>query len=130
MNQSDPKRGDERGVLAVTVNSLMEATEKTVHAGFGIVRDVRGEFTQRVTAIIDWVDGVQQGTIRIARSVVQRTDDVAGAWIDANQQLALGVVHAVRATGEGATLFASRTAASLTSTRRDRDGSSLAQQPS
>jgi hypothetical protein len=74
-----------------------------------------------VLGVIDWVDSVQQGGIKLARSVVQRTDEVAIAWIDANEHVALGVVRAVRSTGEGATQFASRTAASLTSTRRDRD---------
>jgi len=110
---------DDQGVLAVGVESATQAIEKTILAGFGIVRDVRGELAQRALGVIDWVEGTQQGFVRVARSVVQRTDEVATAWVDANEQLALGIVRAVRTTGHGATLFASRTAANLTSTRRE-----------
>jgi hypothetical protein len=117
-HKNDVKRNEDEGVLAVGVDSFARATEKTLLAGFGIVRDVRGEVTQRVLGVVDWVEGVHTGVIRLTRSVVQRTDDTAKAWIDAHEQLALGVVRAFRTTGEGATLFASRTAASLTSTRR------------
>jgi hypothetical protein len=126
--KSETKRTDDQGVLAVSVESVTQASDKTLRAVFGIVRDVRGEISQRALGIVDWVDGVQQGTIRLARSVVQRTDEVASAWIEANERLALGVVHALGSTAEGATLFASRTAASLTSTRRQRDGVSPIEQ--
>ncbi len=120
--KTESKRtGEDQGVLAVGVESFTQAAEKTLVACFGVVRDVRSELTQRAVGVVDWVDGVQQGAIRLARSVMTRTDDVATAWIDANEHLALGVVRAVRSTGEGATQFASRTAASLTSTRRDRE---------
>jgi hypothetical protein len=121
VQKNETKRSDDQGVLAVTVETLAQATEKTLGACFGVVRDLRGEVAQRTLGVIDWVEGVQQGTVRLARSVVTRTDEVATAWIDANEQLVLGVVRALRSTGEGATQFASRTAASLTSTRRDRE---------
>jgi hypothetical protein len=110
---------DDQGVLAVSVESATQAAEKTLLACFGIVRDVRGEVSQRALGVVDWVEATQQGLTRLARSVVQRTDEVATAWIDANEQLALGVVRALRSTGHGATFFASRTAASLTSTRQE-----------
>ncbi len=116
--KNELKHTEDQGVLAVGIDSFSRATEKTLLAYFGIVRDVRGEATQRVLGVVDWVEGVQTGVIRLARSVVQRTDETATAWIDAQEQIAVGVVHAFRATGEGATHFASRTAASLTSTRR------------
>jgi hypothetical protein len=119
--KNESRRSDDQGILAVTVDSLAQASEKTLGACFSIVRDVRGEATQRTLSVVDWVDGLQQGMIRLVRTVVQRTDEVAVSWIDANERLALGVVRALRTTGEGATQFASRTAASLTSTRRDRE---------
>jgi hypothetical protein len=120
-SKTDGRRTDDQGVLAVSIDSVANATEKTLSAYFGVVRDVRTEVAQRVGSVIDWVEGVEQGAIRLARSVVQRTDEVATAWIDANEQFAIGIVRALRTTGEGATQFASRTAASLTSTRRDRE---------
>jgi len=109
---------DDQGVLAVSIESVASAAEKTLLACYGIVRDVRGEVSQRAIGVIDWIEGTQQGMTRLARSVVQRTDEVATAWIDANESFALGVVRALRSTGHGATFFASRTAASLTSTRQ------------
>jgi hypothetical protein len=125
--KSDTRRSDDQGVLAVGVESVTHATEKTLRAYFGIVRDVRGETSQRVLGVVDWVEGVQQGVIRLARSVVQRTDEVTTAWIDANEHFALGILGALRTTSEGATHFASRAAASLTSTRARRDGEVTAQ---
>ena len=122
--KTEAKRTDDQGVLAVGIDSVAQATEKTINAWFGIVRDVRGEISQRILGVVDWMEGIEQGGIRLARSVVQRTDAVATAWIDANEQLALGVVSALRTTSESATVLASRTAASLTSTRR---GGSVAQ---
>ncbi len=118
-NESKRVNPSEQGILAVSVESAAQATEKTLGAWFGIVRDVRGELSQRALGAIDWVEGTQQGFVRLARSVVKRTDDVVTAWIDANEQLASGVVRTLRSTGQGATFFASRTAASLTSTRRE-----------
>jgi hypothetical protein len=121
VQRNETKRSDDQGVLAVTVESIAEATEKTLGACFGVARDLRGEVTQRTLGVVDWIEGVQQGTVRLARSVISRTDEVATAWIDANEHFVLGIVRALRTTGEGATHFASRTAASLTSTRRDRE---------
>jgi hypothetical protein len=116
--KAEAKRTDDHGVLAIGIDSVAQATEKTLNAWFGIVRDVRGEISQRVLGMVDWVEGIEQSGIRLARSVVQRTDAVATAWIDANEHLTLGVVRALRTTSESATLLASRTAASLTTTRR------------
>ncbi|SRR6266545_986443 len=118
-NESKRLATSEQGILAVGVETATQATEKTLGACFGIARDVRSEVSQRALGAIDWVEGTQQGLVRLARSVVKRTDDVVNAWIDANEHVALGVVRTLRATGQGATSFASRTAASLTSTRRD-----------
>ncbi len=108
-----------QGVLAASVESATQATEKTLLAWFGLWRDVRGELAQRAVSMIEWVEGTQQGATRVARSVVQRVDEVSVAWIDANERMALGVVRALGTTGQGASLLASRTAASLTSTRRE-----------
>ncbi|HLK39018.1 MAG TPA: hypothetical protein VKU41_19790 [Polyangiaceae bacterium] len=113
------ERTDDHGILAVGVDSVARATEKTLGEYFAVLRDARVEITQRVTGAIDWVDGGQQGLLRLARSIVKRLDDVAGTWTDAQEHLALGVLRALRTTSEGATHFASRTAATLTSTRRD-----------
>jgi len=115
---SDGKVAD-RGVLAVGVQSLGHATERTVRAGFEIAREVRGEITQRALAIIDGVEGMQQGVMRLARSIVHKADEVSSTWIEANERLALGLVGAAQTTGESATQLAAHTAAGLTSTRRD-----------
>jgi len=88
-------------------------------AWFGLWRDVRAELAQRAVNMIEWIEGAQQGATRLARSAVQRIDEVAVAWIDANERVSLGVVRAVHKTGQGASALVSNTAASLTSTRRD-----------
>ena len=119
------ERTDDQGLLAVGVDAVARAAEKTFGAYFGVVRDVRVEITERATGVIDWVEGGQQGVVRLARSVVKRLDDVGAAWTDANEHVVLGFVRALRSTGEGATLLAARTAASMTSTRRD--GAAVAQ---
>src|SRR5262245_13387371 len=80
IQKNETKRSDDQGVLAVTVESIAEATEKTLGACFGVVRDLRGEVTQRTLGVVDWIEGVQQGTVRIARSLISRTDEVATAW--------------------------------------------------
>lgn len=113
------RHSEDQGVLAMSVDSAAMASEKTLLAWFGLCRDVRGELAQRSVAVIDWVDGTQQGLTRIARTLVQRTDEVIVAWLDAQERLALGVVRAFRTTGHGASRLASRTAASLTSTRAE-----------
>jgi hypothetical protein len=113
------RHSEDQGVLAMSVDTAAFATEKTLLAWFGLWRDIRGELAQRTVGVIDWVDGTQQGVTRIARTLVQRTDEVAVAWLDAQERLALGVVRAFRATGQGASHLASRTAASLTSTRAE-----------
>jgi hypothetical protein len=110
---------EDQGVLAMSIESAAQATEKTLTAWFGLWRDVRGELAQRAVNMIEWVEGAQQGTTRLARSVVQRIDEVAVTWIDANERVTLGVVRAFRKTGQGASALVSNTAASLTSTRRE-----------
>ncbi len=113
------RQGEDHGVLATSVESAAQATEKTLLAWFGLCRDVRAELAQRAVGVIEWVEGAQQGATRIARSLVQRVDEVTVAWIDANERMALGVVRALGTTGQGATALASHAAASLTSTRRE-----------
>ena len=118
--KNGPSRDHEdQGVLATSVESVAQATEKTFLAWFGLWRDVRGELAQRAVSVIEWVEGAQQGATRVARSVVQRVDETTVAWIDANERMALSVVRALGTTGQGASALASRAAASLTSTRRE-----------
>src|SRR5260370_38307000 len=117
---NEPNRDHEdQGVLAMSIESTTQATEKTLVAWFGLWRDVRGELAQRAVNLIEWIEGAQQGTTRVARSIVKRIDEVAGAWIDANERVTLGVVRAVHHTGQSASALVSNTAASLTSTRRE-----------
>jgi len=117
----DGKRTDEHGVFVVGVESIASASEKTLRACFHVVRDARGELVQRVMGALDWIESLEQGGLRLARTVVQRTDEVATAWIDAQERLAFGVLRAARTTSEGATDLASQTAASLIGTHRDRE---------
>ncbi len=118
-NNEPSRNREDHGVLALSIEAATQATEKTLVAWFGLWRDVRGELAQRAVNMIEWIEGAQQGTTRLARSVVQRADEVATTWIDANERVTLGVVHAVHKTGQGASVLVSNAAASLTSTRRE-----------
>ena len=91
----EPKRPlDDQGILAVSVETATQATEKTLLAGFGIVRDVKAEVAQRALGVIDWVEGTQQGLVRLARSFVQRTArDRARRSLDGSWRHVLRVAH-------------------------------------
>src|SRR5258705_12575425 len=108
-NNEASRNRENQGVLAMSIEAATQATEKTLVTWFGLWRDVRGELVQRAVNMIEWIEGAQQGTTRLARSVVQRVDEVASTWIDANERVTLGVVRAVHKTGQGATALVSNT---------------------
>ncbi len=108
---------DDRGLLSVAASSAANLGEKAVTASFGMLRDARGEISQRTVGLIDWVDGAQQGSMRLLRTLNQRVDEVVNAFIDSGERVGLAVVRTVDTTGNGAAELMSRTASSLTSTR-------------
>jgi len=86
---------------------------RAIGTGFGIVDDVRAEIAQRIDATIDWVDGSQQGSLRLLRSVHHRIDALSKQTIETGELALTGVVRGVHATSDEATRFASRAASVL-----------------
>jgi hypothetical protein len=86
---------------------------RAVGTGFGILQDVRTELAERIAATIDWVDGSQQGTLRLVRSIHRRIDLFSKESLEASERALTGVVNGVRATSDEATRFASRAASVL-----------------
>jgi hypothetical protein len=86
---------------------------RAIGTGFGILQDVRAEVAERITATIDWVDGSQQGTLRLVRTIHHRIDALSKEALEAGEHALTGVVHGVRATSDEATRFAARAAGVL-----------------
>jgi hypothetical protein len=110
---------EDRGLLAIALNSAATVGEKAVTGGFGFLREARNEVSQRTLALIDWVDSVQQSSTKIVRSVVQRSNDFVLTCIDSGEKVSLAAVRTAYSTSNGAAGLASRTASSLTSTKSD-----------
>lgn len=86
---------------------------RAIGTGFGALQDVRAEVAVRVGATLDWVDGSQQGTLRLLRSIHHRIDELSKETLEAGEHALTGLVHGVRTTSDEATKFASRAAAVL-----------------
>lgn len=97
---------DREGLIGSFVNQTSELAEKVATTGFGVVRDVRGELSQRVLGLIGLVEGTQQGVIRLLRTINERTDRLSEDVIDTVENLTLGTLRTVRETGRGVTELA------------------------
>jgi hypothetical protein len=94
---------DREGLFGSWISQSSELAEKATIASFGIVRDVRGELTQRVSGVLGLIDGTQQGIIKLARSVSDRIDKLSEDTIDTFEGLTLGVIRTTRDAGRGVT---------------------------
>jgi hypothetical protein len=106
----------DRGKMGLVGQWVELGTDVVGHAvgtGFGVLQDVRAELAMRVSATLDWVDGSQQGALRLVRSIHHRIDELSKETLDAGERALAGLVHGVRATSNEATRFASRAAVVL-----------------
>ncbi len=106
---------ENKGLAESWVGLAAGVASKGVDTGLGVVNDVRGELFQRVSSVIDLVEGAQQGQIKLARSLKDRADQLTGGALDAIEQALLDVVATARSAGEGAAAIAAQSAQSLTS---------------
>jgi hypothetical protein len=102
-----PVPADREGLVTSWVSQTAEIAERTVTTTFGIVRDVQNELNQRVLGVISFVDGTQQGLIKLARGIDDRLDKLTEDVIDTFEGVTLGVIRTVRDTGHGVTDLAS-----------------------
>ena len=97
---------DREGLIGSFVNQTSELAEKMTTTGFGVVRDVRGELSSRIGGIIGFIDGSQQGIVKLLRSLNDRADKLSEDVIDTVENLTLGALRTVRDTGRGVTELA------------------------
>jgi hypothetical protein len=86
---------------------------RAIGTTFGVLQDVRTEIAERVGATLDWLDGSQQGTLRLVRNIHRRVDVLSKETLDAGENALSGLVSGLRTTSHEATRFASRTASVL-----------------
>src|ERR1700722_18931836 len=98
------------GLIGQWVGLSAGLVGRAIGTGFGVLHDVRAEIAVRVGATIDWVDGSQQGTMRLVRTVHRRVDDLWKDTLEAGEQAVTGLLHGVHATSDEATKFAARRA--------------------
>jgi hypothetical protein len=104
------------GLIGQWVALSTGLVSRAVGTSFGILQDVRAELAERIVATIDWVDGSQQGTLRLVRSIHRRVDAFSKEALEAGEHALSGVVRGVQATSDEATRFAARAANVLVET--------------
>jgi hypothetical protein len=98
-----PVPSDREGLLSSFVTQTSELAEKLTTTSFGVVRDVRGEISQRILGSIGFLDGSQQGLIKLLRGINDRADKLSEDVIDTIENLTVGALRTVRDTGRGVT---------------------------
>lgn len=101
-------RNERGGWLTTTFEASLGLSEKATETAFGVVRDVQSEVHRRVGSVIDWVDGSQQGVIKLTRDIESRVEKLSRAIIDAAESIALGTVRAARDATQAANQMSSR----------------------
>ncbi len=107
----------EAGVLMTMVTSSANLTEKAIGASFDVLKSLRGELFRATNAGIDWIEGMQQSSFRVAREVVIRVDKLSQETVEGLESVAMSVSRAIRGSGEAASEMVSRTAESLVGKR-------------
>ncbi len=100
----------ERALLPAVVQAGAELAQKTGDACFGALRDVHGEVFTRTSSAIDFVDDLQQGSLRLLRRVVARVDHLTLAFIAAGESVTNSGVSTGKNAGEGVSELVQRTA--------------------
>jgi hypothetical protein len=101
-----PVPSDREGLVGSWVTQTSELAEKVTTTCFGIVRDVRGEISQRILGTIGFIEGTQQGMFKLLRGFNERGDKLSEDIIDTVENLTLGTLRTVRDTGRGVTELA------------------------
>lgn len=104
--KTKPVPSDREGILASFVTQTAELAEKATTTSFGIVRDVRGEISQRILGTIAFIDGSQQGFIKLLRGINERADRLSEEIIDTVENLSVGTLRTMRDTSRGVTELA------------------------
>jgi len=114
---------DREGIVASFVTQTTDLAEKATTTAFGVVRDVRGEISQRILGTLAFIDGSQQGLIKLLRGINDRADKLSDEVIDTLESLAVGSLRTVRDTSRGVSELASNVTSGLTRPREIRAAS-------
>ena len=97
---------DTEPLPATLVGQSWGLAERAAMNYFSLLREVRGEVSQRVLATIDWLESLQHGVFKLARETTTRIDKVAADGVDAGEQMTMAVLGTTRSTALGATQLA------------------------
>jgi hypothetical protein len=118
--KAKPVPSDREGIVASFVTQTAELAEKAATTAFGVVRDVRGELSQRILGTIAFVEGSQQGFMKLLRGINDRADKLSDELIDTLENLSVGSLRAARDTSRGVTDLATNLTTNLTKPREIR----------
>src|SRR3954465_2493763 len=83
---------DRDGFIVSIVNQTSELAEKLTTTSFGVGRDVRGEPHQRVLGPFAFIEGSQQGFIKVLRGINDRAEKLSDDVLDTIENLTLGAL--------------------------------------
>jgi hypothetical protein len=99
-NERAVSKADEEAFVRAAVRTCSDLSEKAIGTLFSVVEDVRGQINQTVVVgTIDWIDGTQQGFIKMARTIDGRVDAMSKEALQAVESLVKRIVHVGRSTG-------------------------------
>jgi hypothetical protein len=94
-----PIPSDREGLVTSWVNQSADLAEQAVLQGFGLLRDVGSEINQRVIGTLAFAEATQGSVWKLLRSVTDRADRLSDDVTDTAENIALGLIRAVRDTG-------------------------------
>ena len=99
---------DREGLLGGLVSQSADLAEKATSTCFGMARDIREEIDQRISGTLSWIEGSQQGVIKLVRGINSRMKKLADDSLDTFEGMFISVVRATRDTSRGMTDWATK----------------------
>jgi hypothetical protein len=97
---------DTDSLPATLVGQSWGLAERAALNYFALLKEVRGEVSQRVLATLDWIESLQHSGFKLLRETATRVDKVAADGVDAGEQMTIAVLGTSRQTALGATQLA------------------------
>jgi hypothetical protein len=94
------------GMLGDLVSQGADLAEKATSTWFGVARDIREEIDQRIIGTLGWIEGAQQGVMKLFRGINGRMKKLTDDSIDTFEGMAMRIVRATRDTSRGVTDWA------------------------
>jgi len=90
------------GVFVAMVSSGTKLTERAMGIPLGVIRTVRDEAFRATYAGVDWIEGVNQSSFRVAREVLQRIDKLTQEAVTGLETVTGSLTNVIRGSGEAA----------------------------